>query len=425
MDVAMKRPVKWTLVFLAAFLGLAGTILGPALLRARAVLQEQMKDAESILSTFLPEPTSRPAIFDPEEPGNAWELENAAFRDLDPDSPWDPDMHNDNRHMFVGAESFSELPEDQDVVKLEPFIEVFRLALRRRNVIPAKRPGLFAAHSVQEIAGRLVASAQTLHRDGKDLQAAERLVMAVGLIQDVARHGDYAHLDALLYVEHRSASVAWEILSAHSLSATDLETWAKWMDRLQSARPSLARIISVDAALSRKDVLEEFANVARYPSNPGPDLTATWRDLWSKSLLKSHRVLAINRAARDLTERAGRPPWLMGPQEDFQADEWSLEVPDARLLEVNAASLLYLLLWRVSIALAWYESERGEYPKLLTQLSPRYLPQEPVSPRTGKALEYQTGSVGSDPGPGDTEKVTVVGGLNPDLFHWKVGRKPQ
>src|SRR5439155_17022195 len=127
------------------------------------------------------------------------------------------------------------------------------------------------------MANQLISSARNLHREGKDLSAAEKLVMAIGLAQDMARHGDYSHLKDLFHMESRSATVAWEILSAHSLSAAELQTWATWMDRLASARPGLERIIEVDSALSQKDVLTEFKNVAIYTASPFPALTVTWR----------------------------------------------------------------------------------------------------------------------------------------------------
>jgi hypothetical protein len=51
------------------------------------------------------------------------------------------------------------------------------------------------------------------------MAAAERFMMAVALMWDLARHGDFEHLSALQYAEQYSTIAAWEILSAHSLTA--------------------------------------------------------------------------------------------------------------------------------------------------------------------------------------------------------------
>jgi hypothetical protein len=195
------------------------------------------------------------------------------------------------------------------------------------------------------------------------------------------------------------------------------------MDRLKNSRPPLAAIITLDSAEAQKELIEDFAGVAVYHNAVGgPYLPVTWQDFWSGTLAKSRAVLDLDQTARALSEQARRPAWERGPPEYAQGDLGSCYSPDARVLDLDAASQLCLLLWRVSIAVARFEAEHGEFPKSLGQLVPQYLPKEPISPRTGKVLEYKPGKVATDPGPAYDEQLTVTGEPPLDVFRWEVGR---
>ena len=246
--------------------------------------------------------------------------------------------------------------------------------------------------------------------------------MALGYVQDIARHGYYSQWDSMLQIEDRSAAAALEILSGHSLSTSDLQTWAEWMDRLEAARPSIERTILMDAALAQLDVITDFNDAALSVNSPSPFVPVTWRDLWSPTLAKSRQVREIDQLFRALADRVRLMPWQRKRVTNDDRAGVSDEVPDDTLFEVDAACQLYLILWRASIAVAWYESERGAFPTSLADLVPRYLPKDPISPRTGKPLVYSNGIVSADPGQGAINRVIEEGGYNPDLFRWTVGR---
>jgi hypothetical protein len=402
--------------------GLVGIFVIQTIHRSRLLLREHHRSAIVILETFPPDGARRPAIFEPEEEGNAWDLEEKFLSEFDHYNPKDSEMSDSNRLLLAaGVRSYS-LAEDSEVAEVERHLDTLRHALRRRVVLPERRPGIFTSQVTLGCSVRLITSAIPLHREGKDLLAAERLVLAIGLAQDVSRQGDYLHWHDLVMIEHLSVWAARQILSAHTLSAGQLKTWATWMDRLKNSRPSLAATITLDSAEAQKELIEDFAGVAIPLNAPGPYLPVTWQDLWSRTLAKSRAVLDVDRAARALLEEARRPAWERASQEVPQEDLGSCYSPDARVLDLDAASQLCLLLWRVSIAVARFEAEHGEFPKSLGQLVPQYLPEEPVSPRTGKALEYEPGKVGADLGPAYYERVTVMEGPTLDLFRWKVGR---
>ena len=46
---------------------------------------------------------------------------------------------------------------------------------------------------------------------------------------------------------------------------------------------------------------------------------------------------------------------------------------------------------RTATAIAWYEAEKGSPPQCLEALVPRYLPELPVCPFTGKTIPYADG----------------------------------
>jgi hypothetical protein len=56
---------------------------------------------------------------------------------------------------------------------------------------------------------------------------------------------------------------------------------------------------------------------------------------------------------------------------------------------------LNFTLFRVALALAWYQAEKGEFPGKLEDLVPRYLQKVSTCPFTGTALGYAPGKVWS------------------------------
>jgi hypothetical protein len=418
-----KRSVRWTLAVIGSLVGLVGIFVIQTIHRSRLLLREHHRSAIVILETFPPDGARRPAILEPEEEGNAWDLEEKVLSEFDSYNPKASDMSDGHRLLLAGGVYSCSLAEDSEVAEVERHLDTLRQALRRRVVLPARRPGIFTAQVTLSCSGRLISSAIRLHHEGEDLLAAERLVLAIGLAQDLSRHGDYRHWHDLVMTEHLSVWAARQILSAHTLSAGELKSWATWMDHLKNSRPPLAAIIALDSAEAQKELIEDFAGVAVYHNAVGgPYLPVTWQDLWCRTLAKSRAVLDLDRTARALSEAARKPAWARESPEYSQGDLGSCYSPDARVLDMDAESQLCLLLWRVSIAVAGFEAEHGEFPKSLGQLVPHYLPEEPISPRSGKRLEYEPGKVGADPGPAYYERITVMGGPALDVFRWDIGR---
>lgn len=77
----MKRGRKWAIGLLLVLVGLPAFVVGTALWRARRALEEHRKECEAILALPRPGGRTRPAIFEPEEPGNAWDIETGLLRD--------------------------------------------------------------------------------------------------------------------------------------------------------------------------------------------------------------------------------------------------------------------------------------------------------------------------------------------------------
>lgn len=400
-----KRPLKWILAVVAVIAALVGLTIGRTFIRAQRLLEEQLRETKAVLETFPPETTGRPAIFDPPEPGNAWDLEMEALHLLDPDPILTEDPPAWHRFPFLTRLPFEpNEPEElaRRLAAAEPHLDLLRRALRRVDVTPAKRPGTFTHMSLQTSMRLLLTAASEARAKGKDLAAAERLVMALGCAQDVARHGDLEHRKDLWDVEAQGALLARDILEAHSFSAEDLASFARWLDRLAQARPPIARTILVDSALERRFAVDLSFSGAIHISDGLTSTVPTWRELWSTTLHSAKRAAALTQAARALDGFDAVPTWQREDLARRRLEELrsevsqSWELPSEKSYQCDAVTQMYMTLLRVGVALAWHEVERGNFPETLSALLPRYLPAVPVCPYTGHALLYERGRIRSD-----------------------------
>ena len=73
---------------------------------------------------------------------------------------------------------------------------------------------------------------------------------------------------------------------------------------------------------------------------------------------------------------------------------------------------LGIIMGQIALALKVYKIEHGKYPGKLSELIPRYLPQEYVSPYTGKTFDYTTDKDPASEFTLSTEKVTITSRRN-------------
>ena len=403
-----------------------------AFVRAKGLLTEHLQEARRILETFPEETQRRPAIFEPEEPGNAWELEAKALDLLEPFGPLKEDPPH--LHRLVGIFDTVSAPVEPEemarvIVAAEPSFDLVRQALHRVRVTPQRRPGGFTHSSAGNAFSLLLTSASRAHEHGNDLFAAERLVLVLGWAGDVARHGDLEHYELLWEVEREGARVARDILGSHAFSGSDLETVSRWLDRLAAARPSLFQAIRVDSALERMFVIDPAFEAAVFVSDGLGPTKPAWRDLWCPTLHDARRVSALARAVRAHEGLAGLPPWKRQEAARVRLDALDLracqsrELPREDLYFWDALARTCMDLLRIGVAVAWYEVEQGRFPERLESLVPRYLPSIGMCPLTGRPFVHESGGIRVDAAsiknPFDEEKDAFPAGYS----CWSVRRK--
>jgi hypothetical protein len=407
-----RQTVRWILAGLLPPAA-AGTWIGLLFLRAHQTLEEHRQEVSAYRETISPTASDRPPIFDPPEPGNAWELERQALQRINDNLLGTDDVPSRSRIDALSGPVFV-LDEPEEMTRrlreAEPHFELLRAALRRGHVVPDRRPGWVTDRWTGEVLDLLRHSAGLLHDRQEDFAAFERLILSLALAQDVARHGDGQHRSTLWKAEAQAAARAQRMLEAHSLSAQELEIIARWLDRLASARPPLALTIFANDAVERSMLVDPQFVTAVYVSAIDPTVEPTWRELWSPTLHSAKRASALAQAARRFAKIDALPPWERMGEARRVWDALDLRlcgpwaIPDQDFFQWDVRGLTVLAHLRLGVALAWYEREQEAFPADLDSLIPRYLAALPRSPRTGQPIHYEEGRFWIDLAP-DLEGV--------------------
>ena len=402
-----KALLRWLIAFLAIDLA-AGLWIAALYYQAHQILQEHQRESQIFLASFPAELTRRPAILDPAEPGNGWDLHQDALFELvgprheDPPSLRRFGLFGMTTTVIEGDPVSTDVPDPP-----EPHLEPLRAALRRSQVLPVKRPGWNTNTALLTLVSGLRDTAALQLRKGHDFAAMEHLVLAWGAAQDYARLGDRDHQDTLWQAEQRGALLARTLLSSHALTARELETVARRLDRLAEARPAIFRSLAVDDALERALISDRGFATALGDAESFLPKTPGWRDLWSTPLRDARRLTTIARVSKAFLALESLPPWeredaarrKLESIDPRACHPW--ELPEPARFRSDAESLTHMTLVRLAVALAWYESEHDSFPLDLNALVPRYLPLVPRCPLTGGPLHLDHGRVWFAAPPGD------------------------
>jgi hypothetical protein len=424
---------KRLLLILLPLLLLAGpaALIGSLFLQARRTLDAHALQSRAVLESFPAEFSGRPAIFDPPETGDAWDLELQALARIS-GKTIDPNDHP-LRHRFVGFEAWT-LSEPAIRRRArrhdtsEPVLDLLRSALRRRSATPGHRPGWGLDHMADDAIEALRDTYAELHFRGRDLDAFERLILGVGLAQDLARHGDMLHRSTLWVTEVQAAFRAKDILEAHVLTPHELELVATWLDRLSAARPPLSRTMAIENALERVCTGEPTYPVVIQDPVLQSSPTPTWRELRSPLIRDAKKVTILARIAADLEGFQALPPWEREAAVKKRLDAMDLgtcqswQVPQPIHYQYEARALTWMTMLRVAVAVAWYESERGKLPATLQDLVPRHLPAVPPCPLTGRPVHLERDALRFDL-PADEKPEIETTAFIAVTATWRIARK--
>lgn len=401
----MKRAVKWAVGALLLLAGVAGLIVWDAHRRAGDVLRAAESETAALLASFRARPATRPVFGGEPLEGNAWDLYAVHVKALaeipaeeeaeipEADGTWEPDRVPDDEVLGVLYLGY------------EPHLAGLREALRRRVLDPnftyeeglgLQMPLIGPSLKASKILAGGVAHYTRMGRRAHALDLA-----AAGLAFAHDQRPAVIGLLVGVVIEGYVCEVLFGLLAEHGFTAAELERFSRQLDQLDALRPSPAAAWDEEELCVRCSLVmgwQEDTWGLRDSRNPG------WRQLWSWTLNRAQSVSALPAYSEELRRAIALPPHVRAEEVQRFLKEWPDQQPPllgltfksllpAFIRDVESLSLRTLL--RVSVALAWYEVERGRFPPALEDLLPRYLKSVPVCPLTGTPLGYKDGSIWS------------------------------
>lgn len=438
-----SRRWKWVLGVVAG-LGLAfGGILWSAHRRADVVFERHGRLVAEALAAVRARPTARPPLLEPSISGNGWSSYLAALAGIEAI----PDAEIDQIPTINGDPTF--IPDREQLEKIftkySPLVDQLRQAARHETFDPSYdfESGLTMDLTNVSQAIRAARYLSDLaifeHEEGRGGAALDTVGLGVAMAEDTGRAGVIVHQLVMIVCEGIAANTVREVLAGHSFQAAELESFARKLDRLWKARPTVADAFVAEDATVRRTLID-FGT--KGPTAPMLGTIQTelpprsWRYLFSYRLAyagalgeteqlfqDSHRVGALEPSLRTaamekVSQRAmdSRNPVIRS----------MFPVLGKIYLRDNVAQLNWTMM-RVATAIAWYEAEKGREPEKLEDLVPRYLSRVPRCPLSGLPLGYREGVVwsagrnGVDDGgvPGKEEDIDAEDGD----YVWRVTRE--
>jgi hypothetical protein len=379
--------------------------------RANEVFERHDRLVREAIESIRARSARRPSLYDPPIEGNGW----TAYMDALNGITAIPAEEGDEIPAIKGEPEFVPDRERLGEVfqKYAPLIDDLRKSFRHDKFVPKYdyEQGLAAPMSNISEAIRtaryLSGLAEYLHEEGQDGPALEALTLGLALGHDTGRSGPIVNQLVQIVCESIEAWGVRDLLSGHSLEAADLESFARKLDRLSDARPSVADSFAVEDALMRRTIVEYGRGSPVAMSLNGFNnvwLRRSWRYFFSNRLALAGALGELEDAFRQARAVSGLAPHLRAEAMRKDADRVMASKNPVVLMLYPAVSKVYardafsqmeLTLMRVATAIAWYESERGQPPEKLADLVPRYLPRVPACPLTGMPLGYRDGAVWS------------------------------
>jgi hypothetical protein len=385
-----------------------GGFIWDAQRRATAVFERHDRLVQDLISEIRGRPASRPRLFDPPLESDGWPHFEKALLAVEAM----PQSDSDELPAMNGDIEFRADPEKVDEIlqRYASVLEELRVSGRSSRFVPQHRyedawsmDTACVSRSLR-VARFLSDRATRAHQKIEDGAALESLLLGLSVGHDAARHGPIVSFLFQVICEGIAEWDLRELLAGHSLEPSELESFAGKLDLLWSRRPSLDQALQVEDALIRRGLVDLGLERRSRGKDFGAMECRSWRYLYSQRLAYAG---ALGEAQR-LMERLQALSELPGPQRPAAADKLNSEAatsenPFIKLLlpglsRLQLRDLVAQMSWtlmRVSVAIAWYESEHGRVPEKLQDLMPRYLPRVPGCPLTGKPLGYENGRVWS------------------------------
>jgi hypothetical protein len=407
-----RKAWKFVLGLLGGLGLLCGAFVWQAQSRATQVFERYDLRANQAIAGLRSRVWARPVLFPPAVSGDGWPPYAAALAGF----AAIPDAEAGEIPTLNGEPGFQpDLETLEDLFqKYEPLVEQLRESYRRNTFHPGYRyeSGLVMEMTSMTQAIRaakfLADRAIHFHQSGRRAEALESLILGLGVGHDTARGGVIINSLILNVCEGFEEESLRGILKEHEFKAQELEVFAGSLDLLWETRPEVGDTFAADEVVLCRSVADWGLSRVPEPGsgveNGGGLAKRSWRYLFS-------RRLATAGALGELEEFYGQCRTVSALATPLRAAAME-KVVDARLLSRNpilqswlpaagkvsrrdAISQMKWVLMRVSVALAWYEVEKGAAPGALKDLVPRYLSKVPLCALTGLPLGYRPGQVWS------------------------------
>lgn len=431
---------KWgPRIFLGLVL-LVGSVVGLAWWRAGRIFERHRLEVAAKIAALRAADHSRPSIYDETVPGNAWELDQAAFKAFKvmPEEELNavPTMSSD---PFLVPDP---LALEALLEKYRPQIQQLKDGARRREVwanppfekspdVPFDAGG--AIRAFRFVAGM----SEHLHSMGRDAEALEFIPLGLATAHDMGRGGFILNLLIQVVGEGIASEAARQILEYHCLRPADLERFSEGLRRLIAARPTIGAAWATEEIFIRQTLVN-----GGYTDDPLRVQKLPWARYWkygfSRRLAQASALELLAPFFRDIGplqslpshERFAAASRVMGGLSTKNPVIERMLPPLVRVYQRDSWALLQLTLLEVTTALARYEADQGRPPDRLADLVPRYLPGLPACPLRGTPLGYRPGRVWSFGWDGDDDggrKAEEQQSEDDESFDgdvvWIVGRK--
>lgn len=396
----IRRRALWmSLGLVGLVFASGGGIFLQAWIRAGRVLDEERTRVAERTDLLRAERVVLDNMFDPPEPGNAWESFRESLKALDAASS----VNFDAFPSLAG----DEVPKIDDTAialaleQLRPGFDHLKSALRRREVESGRTyedlgtpPDNYIAGSIRW--ARIIAdSALHKHRLGDSHLALELIVSGFALGQVLDAKGLLVE-DLVRNVGHGiHRYVLKRILGNHQASAADLRWLGDSLDRLDRAREGFIGFVRREDLLDRQLYLS-MVREGRHPKAvnlpPGPWYRrllplrmqgAAWLG-WQEGVRQGFEQVALLEpaaqpaAGQKVLENLGEDSMPVYYMVNSVARAWK-----NRLIDRQGMTLA-----RLAVAIALFEAEKGTYPAGLDDLVPGFISRISPDPWNGKPFRY-------------------------------------
>jgi hypothetical protein len=256
----------------------------------------------------------------------------------------------------------------------------------------------------------LRAVAERQHELGQDREAADHVLLALSVAQDMGAGGPIVNRMVEDIGEASGIRALRTILESHSMTTGELQAFGALLDRLWASRPRQLEAFEIEDGIARLGLIRAV-NDSTVSQLLGGTFRS-WRHFFSASLLMAEalnecelffaEVIKIDRirgpalrdaaAALEQKTKSSRNPiiamYLPGISKVFRR-------------EMMAGMNWHLM--RTAVALAAYEKDHGAFPATLEELVPKYLPRIENDPTSGRPFRFSGGKLWAFGGDGDDD----------------------